>query len=145
MAPASDTTAVPVYSPTDPGAPQGKEARKKRVPHAPAPRRFVATLYARATHEEKERIENKAAGAGLSVSRYLVRAAAEEKLPPSLEEKARLEGLLYHFKRASLFLDHLVANQVGLERAGATFAQQQEIREAARLLTLLATELKRRL
>jgi len=140
MTPPSETLPAPT-----PDSSPGDGARKKRTPPVPAPRRFVATLYARATEEEKRRIEKKAAGAGLSVSRYLVRAAAEEKLPPSLEEKARLEDLLYRFKRASLFLDHLVANCAGLERAGATVPQQREIREAARLLSVLATELKRRL
>ena len=118
-------------------------ARKKHPP--PAPRRYVATLYARATEDEKRRIERKAEAAGLSVSRYLVRAAAEEKLPPNREERARLEDLLYRFKRASLFLDHLVVNGAGLERAGASPQEQREIRETAGILGSLASELRRRL
>jgi len=125
-------------------ASHASEAVRKRH-HPPAPRRYVATLYARATEEEKRRIERKAQAAGLSVSRYLVRAAAEEKLPPNREERTRLEDLLYRFKRASLFLDHLVVNGAGLERAGASAQQQREIRETAGILGALAGELRRRL
>jgi hypothetical protein len=105
----------------------------------------VATLYARATAAEKRRIEAKAAGAGVSVSRYLVRAATEDRLPPTGDERVRIEELLYRFKRTSLFLDHFAAGSMGLERAGATAGQQREIREAARALASLAADLRRRL
>jgi hypothetical protein len=131
----------------------GKEEPKLPSPEPPepgrkrpvVPRRYVVTLYARATEEEKRRIERKARSAGLSVSRYLVRAGAEERPPPTREERTRLEDLLYLFKRASLFLDELATNADGLERAGASAPMQRELREAARLLSSLASELKRRL
>lgn len=129
-------------SPTTQDSGEVKALKKGK---APAPRRYVVTLYARATEEEKRRIERLAADAGLSVSRYLVRAAAEERLPPNREERARLESLLYRFKRASLFLDHLVTSATGIDRAGGAVPKPDEVREAARLLASLANELKRRL
>ena len=142
-----------VNSPSPAPAPSGQGSGRRKGRAAPPPRRYVATLYARATEDEKRRIEQKALAAGLSVSRYLVRAAAEEKLPPSREERKRLEELLYRFKRASLFLDHLVTTSTsGPDRSGgggtgaaAGVPRPEEVREAARLLASLATELKRRL
>ena len=141
MARASKKNAQALSLPPPGGTPAPESTKPPR--YVPAPRRYVTALYARATEDEKRCIERKAREAGLSVSRYLVRAAAQEKLPPSREERARLESLLSRFKRASLFLDHLVASGAGLEPASVL--QQQEIREAAKLLASIANELKSRL
>lgn len=137
----NETTSEQNPQETEPQSPALKEGTRP----AAAPRRYVVTLFARATAEEKRRVEQRARRAGLSVSRYLVRAAAEERPPPGQKERERLEDLLYLFKRTGLFLDHLAANAEGLERVGATAPMQQELRETARLLASLCTELKRRL
>ena len=108
---------------------------------------YNASLFVRATGEEKRRIEARARAAGLSVSRYLVRCAlAEGKPPPTRQERAHLETLLHAFKRTALSLRRLgsSAHATGLRRLGADPALAGEMAEVAALLESLAREVAKR-
>ena len=117
-------------------------------PPPPPPRKlYGASLFVRATGEEKRRIEARAEAAGLSVSRYLVRCAlAEGRPPPTRQERAHLETLLHAFKRTALSLRRLgsSAHATGLRRLGAEPALAGEMAEVAALLESLAREVAKR-
>jgi hypothetical protein len=111
-------------------------------------KRFGASLFVRATPDEKRRIEARARAANLSVSRYLVRCAlAQGRPPPTRQERAHLETLLFAFKRTALSLRRLgsSANAPGLRRLGAEPSLAGELAEVAALLESLARELARRI
>jgi len=129
--------AAPPPPSTPPTPPQRKPQRKL----------YDASLFVRATGEEKRRIEARAKAAGLSVSRYLVRCAlAEGKPPPTCQERAHLETLLHAFKRTALSLRRLggSAQATGLRRLGAEPALAGEMAEVAALLESLAREVAKR-
>ncbi len=108
---------------------------------------YGASLFVRATGEEKRRIEARAKAAGLSTSRYLVRCAvSQDKPPPTRQERAHLETLLHAFKRTALSLRRLgsSAHATGLRRLGADPALAGEMAEVAALLESLAREVAKR-
>jgi len=117
------------------------------TPPQPPRKLYGASLFVRATGEEKRRIEARAKAAGLSASRYLVRCAlAEGRPPPTRQERAHLETLLHAFKRTALSLRRLGggANTPGLRRLGAEPTLAAEMAEVAALLESLAREVAKR-
>ena len=123
---------------TPPTPPQQRKPQRKL---------YGASLFVRATGEEKRRIEARAKAAGLSASRYLVRCAlAEGRPPPTRQERAHLETLLHAFKRTALSLRRLgsSAHATGLRRMGAEPALAGEMAEVAALLESLAREVAKR-
>jgi hypothetical protein len=128
--------------------PPPEEPPRRPTPAPPrTSKRYGASLFVRATPDEKRRIEAGARAAGLSVSRYLVRCAlAQGRPPPTRQERAHLETLLHAFKRTALSLRRLGGgvSAPGLRRLGAEPALLAELAEVAALLESLAREVARR-
>ena len=68
---------------------------------------YPHVIFVRANDEEKEKIKGLAQASRLSLSRFLVRLATEEKPPPTAEERAEFLMLLTQLRMISTNLSHL--------------------------------------
>lgn len=100
-------------------------------------------VYARVTEQEWLTIQVRADGAGLSMSRYLVETGLRGKPPPTKADRARLQFLLYQFRRTAVSLDQVSIDRLVMAVGGSE--TRELLRETASLLEQLAQELTRRL
>lgn len=107
--------------------------------------RYPERIPVRATGEEKRRIARRAKAARLSASRYLVRAATAERLPPTAEERQFLERLLYLVLKCGTNLNQLAHHKNRARYTGEPPPAEAAVAAAAREVGLLAAEIRRRL
>lgn len=73
------------------------------------PRRqtYAIRLTVRVTEAERRRLGDRARGAGLSASRYLVEAGLAATDPPDPAERATLEAALFHLRKVGVNLNQI--------------------------------------
>ena len=104
---------------------------------------YQRVVYARVTEQEWSAIQLRSGLAGLSMSRYLVETGLRGKPPPTRADRARLQFLLYQFRRAALAIHQVAADRLVMAVGGSE--TRQLLRETASLLEQLAQELTRRI
>ena len=124
---------------------QDATARQDAADEARPSRRYPQTIYVRATRAEKERIRARARACGLSLSRYLVAAAATGKAPPTEADRKRLAHLLFVFRRAETALRQVLGRTADLGQVGLAPGFGEDLSEASALLASLTAELSRQL
>jgi hypothetical protein len=126
-----------------------KAPRVTKTPRTPRPgskgpqKIYRRVVYARVTDEEWSLIQLRSDQAGLSMSRYLVETGLRGKTPPTRADRARLQFLLYQFRRAAIALNQVAADRLVMAVGGSE--TRQLLRETASLLEQLAQELTRRM
>lgn len=113
------------------------------LPHKGPQKIYQRVVYARVTDEEWSTIQLRADQAGLSMSRYLVETGLRGKPPPTKADRARLQFLLYQFRRAAVAINQVATDRLVMAVGGSE--TRQLLRETASLLEQLAQELTRRI
>lgn len=104
---------------------------------------YSHVVYARVTDHEWSMIQLRASQAGLSMSRYLVETGLRKKPPQTKADRARLQALLYQFRRAAVAINQVATDQLILMVGGSE--TRELLQETGRLLEQLAQELTRRI
>jgi hypothetical protein len=104
---------------------------------------YHRVVYARVTDQEWSTIQLRADQVGLSMSRYLVETGLRGKPPPTKADRARLQFLLYQFRRAAVAVNQVATDRLVMAVGGSE--TRQLLRETASLLEQLAQELTRRI
>jgi hypothetical protein len=143
-------------APRFPKAPQSPKAEKHpkthkktktdqtpRSHHKGPQKIYHRVIYARVTEQEWLTIQVRANGSGLSMSRYLVETGLRGKPPHTKADRARLQFLLYQFRRAAVAINQVATDRLVMAVGGSE--TRQLLRETASLLELLAQELTRRI
>lgn len=99
----------------------------------------------RVTDEERKGIQEAAAGAGLSVSRFLARTVIERRYPPTLREREEIFRLRFLLEKAGTNLNQ-VAHRLNAASRNAHVVPPTlaEIRVVARMIKAVATQIRRR-
>ena len=100
----------------------------------------------RATPEEKEKIQALAKECGVSVSRYLVRRATEEKPPLTHEEREEFLLLLTQLRMIGTNL-HLLSRTINTRsaRGGTNSLSVQELKSVVSAVKVTTQSIRRRL
>ena len=120
-----------------------KSRKEPREYHKGPQKLYRHVVYARVTEQEWLTIQVRADGAGLSMSRYLVETGLRGKPPPTKADRARLQFLLYQFRRTAVSLNQVSIDRLVMAVGGSE--TRELLRETASLLEQLAQELTRRL
>ena len=104
------------------------------------------SLSVRVTAAERETLHAEAKEAGLSVSRFLVRMVTERRYPPTLRDREELFRTRFLLEKAGGNLNQ-IAHRLNAATKGAPVVPPtlSEIQQIARMVKVLATEIKRRL
>ncbi|WP_395141995.1 plasmid mobilization protein [Armatimonas sp.] len=125
-------------------APQFPKVQKSPKSHHKGPQKiYPRVVYARVTEQEWSTIQLRADQSGLSMSRYLVETGLRGKPPPTKADRARLQFLLYQFRRAAVAINQVATDRLVMAVGGSE--TRQLLRETASLLEQLAQELTRRI
>ncbi len=118
-------------------------SRVPKTNHKGPQKIYPRVVYARVTDQEWQTIQMRANDSGLSMSRYLVEAGLRRKTPNTKADRARLQSLLYQFRRAAVAVNQLEADRLIMIVGGREM--RELLQETARLLEQLAQELTRRI
>ena len=126
-----------------------KTRQSPKTPRTPKPRHkgqekiYPRVVYARVTEQEWSTIQLRSDQTGLSMSRYLVEAGLNEKPPVTIADRARLQFLLYQFRRAAICINQVATDRLVIAVGGSD--TRQLLQEVFALLEQLVQELIRRI
>ena len=100
----------------------------------------------RMTEEERDVMVREAKAAGMSLSRYVVRAITERRYPATLRDKEGLFSLRFQLEKAGINLNQ-IAKQLNAQAKGApgTLPALSEVRGAVQVLRNLCRDVERRM
>lgn len=107
---------------------------------------FPVKLSVRVTPTERDTLRTAAKGAGMSVSRFLARTVSDRRYPPALKDREALFRTRFLLEKAGANLNQ-IAHRLNAAAKGAPAGRPAltEIRQIARLVKAVATEVKKRL
>lgn len=105
----------------------GRQTERRRA--VPRPLRYGCEFTIRATQEERDRLQQRARAAGLSLSRYVVEAGLTTEVPGP-EERPLRERALFHVRKIGVNL-----NQIAHKFNGEAVVPPAELRAALEATT----------
>lgn len=109
-------------------------------------RNYPCKLTVRATVSERETLYRAAREAGLSLSRFMARTVCDRRYPPTVRDREELFRMRFLLEKSSTNLNQ-IAHRLNAAAKGAPVIAPtlDEVRQIARMVKVVATEIRRRL